>query len=451
MTQQDLLTRYGLFDARVPRYTSYPPANHFSPVAGEAGQTGWLRAVPADEEISVYVHIPFCKRLCWFCACRTQGTQSLRPVSDYIGVLIREIEAVRGHLPRGIRMRALHLGGGTPTILPEADMARLLDALYGAFARADEFEFSVETDPTEASDGLLRLLVRYGLTRASIGVQDFAPRVQEAIGRPQSPEETRHVVELLREAGLPSLNFDLLYGLPFQTADSLGDTLDEVIALRPDRIALYGYAHVPNMSKRQVLIKEETLPDTHTRFALSEQARARLCAVGYRPIGIDHFGLPNDSMTLAAEAGQLRRNFQGYTEDSARTLIGLGASAISRFAEGYSQNAAATPAYVERIEAGGLAGLRGFALGPRECLVADMIEALMCDFAVDGARIAARHPGCEAEISRALAALAEDFPGAGELRDGRFSLAPEAHPLARIVASRLDEFLHARPAQSTAI
>jgi len=270
-----LLNKYGLFDAKVPRYTSYPPANHFENGVGPRHQDSWLRAVPDRAEISVYVHIPFCKRLCWFCACRTQGTKTLRPVDAYVEVLKAEITKVRSKLPKGVKMARLHLGGGTPTILSADTMRDLLSSIFGAFERTETHEFSVEIDPTEASTELLDTLVEFGLNRASIGVQDFAEHVQDAIGRPQTFEKTARVVTHLRAAGVPSINMDLLYGLPTQTHQSFHATIDQVLKMCPDRLAIYGYAHVPWMSKRQVMINEADLPKPITRFELAEIAQRR--------------------------------------------------------------------------------------------------------------------------------------------------------------------------------
>ena len=251
MEKIDKLRGYGLFDAKVPRYTSYPPANHFADRIGQDNQAHWLRAVPDGSEISIYIHIPFCKRLCWFCACRTQGTKTLRPVDAYVDFLRRELAELRLELPPDVAMSRLHLGGGTPTILSVDTMSLLLGDVFKAFPKAEEFEFSVEIDPTEAAPELLSCLIDHGLNRASLGVQDFAPEVQAAIGRPQSLEQTRTVVEFLRSNGVSALNLDLLYGLPHQTAQTFETTLDAVIGLKTDRLAIYGYAHVPWMSKRR--------------------------------------------------------------------------------------------------------------------------------------------------------------------------------------------------------
>jgi len=404
-----LLEKYGLFDARVPRYTSYPPANHFSPDVGGQNQRMWIAAIPEGQDISVYIHIPFCARLCWFCACRTQGTKTLAPVENYVQSLIVELAQLRDTLPANVGMSRLHLGGGTPTILPADIMARLLTAVFGTFDPSSDFEFSVEIDPTEADESVLQTLVDFGMNRASIGVQDFAPAVQNAIGRIQTFEQTRNVVTWLRGAKVRSLNVDLLYGLPLQTSQTFATTIRQVMALYPDRLAIYGYAHVPWMSKRQVMINADDLPDPVTRLQLSEQAKTAFVEKGFLPIGIDHFARPTDSLAIAARAGKLRRNFQGYTDDPSGTLIGLGASAISRFAQGYVQNAVSTSAYQGRIGVVGLAGAKG------------------------------------------INKLTRRYPEVLSVQADLLILHPDAHPLVRVIAHDIDSFRSELQAYSAAV
>ena len=252
-------------------------------------------------------------------------------------------------------------------------MRRLLCTVFEALPKGDDLEFSVEIDPTEASEELLEVLVEFGMNRASLGVQDFAPVVQEAIGRHQSLEQTQSVISFLRDRGVEALNLDLLYGLPFQTAHSFKETLGHVIQMQPDRMAIYGYAHVPWMSKRQVLIKSETLPNSETRFQLAQIAQETLPSEGYAVIGIDHFARPSDKLYQAQQAGRVRRNFQGYTDDPCDTLIGFGASAISRFAQGYIQNVPATSAYQERIKGTQFAGHKGYAMSTQDQLTAQIV------------------------------------------------------------------------------
>lgn len=445
------LHQHGLFDARVPRYTSYPPANHFLPQAGRDHQAEWLAAVPDGTAVSLYVHIPFCKRLCWFCACRTQGTKSMRPVENYIGTLLAEIARVRATLPPNTTLSRLHLGGGTPTILPADLMSKLLGGIFDAFSPTEGFEFSVEIDPTEAATDLLDVLIDFGMNRASVGVQDFNADVQAAIGRPQSFAQTNAVIDYLRRAGLDSLNMDLLYGLPHQTGQSLSETLQQVMALQPDRLALYGYAHVPWMSKRQVMIDEAALPSPEQRFRLTELARKQLIADGFEEIGIDHFARPGDGLTKAKAAGQLRRNFQGYTDDPAAILIGVGASAISRFPQGYAQNASATSVYQEYIQRGDLAGLRGYEMSEADKAIAEMIEGLMCRFELDLNALSEAWPQMSQHMARTLQKTHAQFQDVTSYQDGIFRILPGFQPLVRVIAASLDQFHTDQVAHSAAV
>jgi len=445
------LKENGLFDARVPRYTSYPPANHFQNEVGHRKQVTWLTAVPSNTSISLYVHIPFCKRLCWFCACRTQGTKTLRPVDAYVEFIKRELIKVRESLPEKVNISRLHLGGGTPTILSPVTMQSLLKTVFDEFKVGPEFEFSVEIDPTEASDELLKVLINNGMNRASIGVQDFSKETQSAIGRLQSVAETRHVIDFLRQSGLPSLNLDLLYGLPHQTTDTFRQTLSEVQSMHPDRLAIYGYAHVPWMSKRQVMINEDDLPGSMKRFELSEIARKYFVSCGYKEIGIDHFALPSDSLSKANDVEALRRNFQGYTDDDSSILIGIGASAISHFPQGYVQNAPATSAYQERIGAGGLAGHKGYEMSTRDKLIAKMVEELMCYFALNRTKLFDAFPDETFFIEKTISLLAKNFTDSFLITSAGLELRENAKPLARIIAKYIDDFSCSGDAHSSAI
>ena len=439
MEHASTLRKYGLFDAKVPRYTSYPPANRFAQGIGSRFQRDWLGQVPADEGVSVYVHIPFCRRLCWFCACRTQGTKTLSPVQAYVDVLLLEIEAYRAALPDGIQMRRLHLGGGTPTLLSAKLMQRLLTRIFDQFGLTADFEFSVEIDPTEAQPDVLDVLAAYKMTRASVGVQDFAEDVQNAIGRVQSFQQTRDVIGALRQNGVKSLNVDVLYGLPFQTAQSIVDTLDRIVSLRPDRMALYGYAHVPHVSKRQVMIPDKELPDPEQRYFLARLAKDRLTSLGYEALGIDHYALPTDSLTHAAKAGSMVRNFQGYTDDPCATLLGIGASAISKFSDGYVQNAVSTSAYVERIRANGLAGHKGIALAPEDQFVSALINDVMCDGVIHKDALAAAFPEFTDLLARQVKHLKERFAELIVDSVDRLTVHPEFLAATRLIAAELDQ------------
>lgn len=451
MTQASINALMGsrdIFDTRAPRYTSYPPATQFTDAIGPAQATAWLADIPADRPISLYAHIPFCRRLCWFCACRTQGTKSDAPLSPYIEALLAEADIVAGALRNPVTVSHLHLGGGTPTILPPALMKALFDGLTARFPAAAGSEISVEVDPTEQDGPRLDALAACGVTRASVGIQDFEEDVQQAIGRPQTPQQTVEAVSGLRARGVARVNFDLLYGLPHQTIETLSRTLDIALEMQPDRLALYGYAHVPWASKRQVMIDGETLPNGPTRLALAEMAAQRLQTAGYQRIGIDHFAKPDDPMAIAARNGHLHRNFQGYTTDTAQTLIGLGASAISRLPGGHAQNAARTADWRDRVRTGRLATARGHAMTPDDDLRAAMIERLLCDFTIVPAQFGEE----SVVVRRHTAEIVLAWPqGCTRIPDGTLTIKPEARYLARLIAMELDAYASPGGRHSVAI
>lgn len=438
MKQIDRLQSLGLFDSRVPRYTSYPTAPVFSSGIGAAEQARALQDLDPEVPVSVYLHIPFCERLCWFCACRTQGTRTLSPVESYLETLLKELQLAARLLPRGVRMGRMHWGGGTPTILTPAMIRRLAQAVKAVFAPAQDWEFSVEIDPTLVDADKIAALAAEGMSRASIGIQDFDPLVQQAIGRIQPFEVTQACVADLRAAGIGSLNADLVYGLPHQTEARMADTAEKVLSLGPDRLALFGYAHVPWVAKRQQLIREQDLPDDRARFQLAAQTAERFAAAGYDAIGIDHFAKPGDSLAAAARGGRLRRNFQGYTDDTCPALIGFGASSVSRFPSGYIQNAAATPAYVQRVEAGQLAGARGHLLSSEDRLRGRAIEMLMCSFRLDRGELRQRFGDLAARLDGELAGLAARFGDLLRLSDEALEILPPGRALTRIIASQFD-------------
>ena len=443
MKQIERLAALGLFDSRVPRYTSYPTAPVFAPSVGLTSQRRQLAALDPKVPVSVYIHIPFCERLCWFCACRTQGTQSLSPVESYIATLEAELGLLADALPEGLQMGRLHWGGGTPTILPPALIHRLARAVKDVFPQTPGWEFSVEIDPTLVDRDKIAALAAEGMNRASIGIQDFDPLVQQAIGREQPYEATLACVEDLRAAGITSLNADLVYGLPHQTPNRMADTLEKVVSLKPDRIALFGYAHVPWVAKRQKLIDEAVLPDDPARYDLAVQSATAFAEAGFEAIGIDHFALPDDGLAKAARTGHLRRNFQGYTEDTCPALIGIGASSISRFPGGYVQNAAATPAYVKQIEAGHLAGARGHEMSEEDQMRARAIEMIMCDFILDRSALqqqfGALTAGLEADLEKVVARFGELVI----LSKERLEITADGRPMTRIIASLFDAHMPA--------
>ncbi|MBV0910852.1 oxygen-independent coproporphyrinogen III oxidase [Anianabacter salinae] len=445
------LRRLGLFDARVPRYTSYPTAPHF--VGGVDADTvsGWIGSIPEGSNISLYLHVPFCRRLCWFCACRTQGSPSAAPVAAYVDTLKTELRHLATILPRGVRIGHLHWGGGTPTLLgPEmiADLARAIEDLAPLAPGA---EFSVEIDPNEIDQPRTDALARAGMTRASIGVQDFDPLIQQTIGRPQTYQITKTAVDMLRATGIASLNVDILYGLPHQTRARIAESVELVLSLSPDRVALFGYAHVPWMAKRQTMIPTDTLPTPEERLNLFNTARQLFVWDGYDEIGIDHFARPGDRLQTAQRGGRLRRNFQGYTDDAMDVLIGVGASSISRYPQGYAQNDAATSRYQAAVRGGLVPIKRGHVFTRDDILRGRLIEMLMCDFAADLGRLATETGAAPTEIARLVDGVESAFPGIVQMRDDRLSILPNARPLTRIIARHFDGYEAPQTAYSSAV
>jgi len=443
--RKDQLQSFGVLDARVPRYTSYPPATAFKPDVGAVFQESCLRDLDPDEPVSIYVHIPFCERLCWFCACHTQGTKTLGPVESYLQSVRAELMLLREALPDGVRMGRLHWGGGTPTILPPDLIRQLATDIMEAIPPADPFDFAVEIDPTYVDNDKIEALAHMGMTRASIGIQDFSVAVQDAIGRHQSFEKTEACVAMLRAARVDSLNADLVYGLPLQTPEMIDTSISKILQLRPDRVALFGYAHVPHLAKRQRLIDEEQLPGDLARHTLSELARKKLVTAGFETIGIDHFSRTGDTLAKAKRAGTLRRNFQGYTDDTCQTLIGIGASAISRFSGGYVQNASATTAYKDRIDAGLLAGHRGHLHSGEDLLRGRAIEMIMCDYEIDLVELSDVFGDQAKSLSHDHTTVLRRFQGFVSRDQDRIQVAPEGRLLARLIANVYDRS-HARTA-----
>jgi oxygen-independent coproporphyrinogen-3 oxidase len=398
--------------------------------------------VPEDKPLSLYVHIPFCDTLCWFCGCHTTAVTTYKPVADYCELLLKEIALVSAALKTRRKVAHIHWGGGSPTLLQAGDVARLHAALRAHFDILPDAELGIEIDPRGLDAATVEAWKAAGVTRVSIGLQDCDPKVQRAINRIQSDEETVQAIGLLRDAGISSLNIDLVYGLPHQTLESWGKTLDFALRLNPDRLAVFGYAHVPQFKKHQALIPEETLPDVPLRFQQAELARDILCGHGYVAIGLDHFAKAGDSLAKAAAGGQVSRNFQGYTTDNAPVLIGFGASAIGSLPQGYIQNLANVPAYREAITLGRLPVARGVALSEEDRIRRAVIERLMCDLSVDLDAIANRSKQSRHMFADALDNLASMVgDGIVTVNGGTVTIAPEWRSAARVVCAAFDQYL----------
>lgn len=431
-----------LLAARVPRYTSYPTAPHFHAGIGEADYRGWLRALPQGAPLSLYVHVPFCDTLCWFCGCNTTVVNSYSPVRSYLELVLREMEMVAGALPPGHRVTHLHFGGGSPTLLTPEDFRRLNAHLQRRFAVDRSAEIAIEIDPRGFRGEMAAALAAAGVTRASIGVQDCDPKVQRAINRIQPASVTEEAVRLVRAAGIAALNIDLIYGLPHQTVDGLARTIETVLALKPDRLAIFGYAHVPGFKKHMALIPQDALPGIGERFAQAQMAQAMLAGAGYVPVGIDHFARPDDALAVAARERRLARNFQGYTTDTAPALVGIGPSSIGALPEGYVQNFADVPSWRATLQHGALPIAKGVALTTEDRARRAAIERLMCDLTVDLDAVAEAQSVSPRLFDGARAALAQyRRDGIVAIDGSRITVAPQWRAATRLVAAAFDSYL----------
>ena len=388
-----LLARY---DVTGPRYTSYPPAPQFRPAFDEYA----LRAViaqsneePIPRPLSLYLHVPFCSSPCFYCGCNRIITSDRAQAGRYLERVYREIELTAPLFDRDRPVRQLHLGGGTPNFLDLESMGGLMESLahHFGFGNDREREFGIEVDPRFADAAYMHGLGELGFNRLSVGVQDFDPDVQRAVNRVQSVQQTRTVIDAARAAGFRSVSVDLIYGLPLQNVPAFARTLEEVVALRPDRVAVYAYAHLPHMFKAQRQIAKHEIPDPATRLALFGCALERLTEAGYVYIGMDHFARADDELAVAQRAGTLQRNFQGYSTHSECDIVGLGVSAIGRIGDSYSQNARDLIGYYAALDNGRLPVACGIDLDEDDLIRRDLIGALMCHGLVDKAGFGARH------------------------------------------------------------
>ena len=436
------MLRSDLIAARVPRYTSYPTAPHFNTGVTAHTVHGWLEALPQGAPVSLYFHIPFCDTLCWFCGCHMRVVNHYGPIKAYVDLLLRELELAAPALGSARPVSHIHFGGGSPTILSPEDIARLAGAVRERFAVRGDAEFAVEIDPRGLKQETVDAFARAGVNRASLGVQDVNPLVQRAVNRWQPLSVTRDAVTRLRGAGIDALNIDLMYGLPHQTVADVRTTVDRAVELAPQRLAVFGYAHVPQMKRHQQLIDERALPGADERLRQYDAANARLVAHDYQPIGLDHFALPSDPLAVALRAGRLSRNFQGYTTDAAPALVGFGASAISSLPQGYAQNATAVPDYRQGLMRAELPVARGRALTGEDRFRRDIIERLMCDLGVDLAAVAARHGRSAAVLRPELSALAPLIADGLVVADGwRIKIPGEMRAGVRLVCAVFDAYL----------
>jgi oxygen-independent coproporphyrinogen-3 oxidase len=430
------------YDRPGPRYTSYPTAPIWTESFGESEFRDALARRP-DQQLAIYVHIPFCESLCTYCACNREISRDHSVAVEYLDALAIEAARLREALGAEAPCAQLAIGGGTPTYLDPEQLARLAEIVDANFPRAEGAERSIEVDPRTTSPAQLEMLAEHGFNRISLGVQDLSPVVQKAIHRIQSIEQTSAVTRKARELGFESVNYDLIYGLPFQTVDSFGETLRSVLEERPDRIALYSYAHVTWVSKQQRGFERKDLPDASRKLAIFSSAMERLCDAGYGYLGLDHFALPEDELFRADQRGELRRNFMGYTTRTELDVLALGASGISELGDVYAQSLRSSSEWSEALSGEGLATLRGWTLSVDDQRRRWLIRRLMCQCDINpnayaelfGEELADRIPGLEGHLERFVA------DGLLEASDEGWTLTPEGRIFMRPVAMTFDSFL----------
>ncbi|MFO6445840.1 oxygen-independent coproporphyrinogen III oxidase [Erythrobacter sp. NE805] len=417
----------------VPRYTSYPTAADF----GALEEGSIERAIAsATGDVSLYLHIPFCEQICFYCGCNTGKSGKRARVEAYLAALHQEIATVASLLPQTARVRRVAFGGGSPNAIETGEFLALIEALHAHFPMGSP-AIAIELDPRSLTSDWASVLSGVRVSRASLGVQTFAVHCQKAIGREQSLTMICRSVDWLRGAGVTSLNFDLMYGLPHQSEADLEDSLEMTRKLGADRVAVFGYAHVPHLVPRQTMIPEGALPGAAARFAMAAQAHDTLVGAGYARVGFDHFALPHDPMARAVRQGTLRRNFQGFTDDTAEVLIGLGASAVSGFPQLLAQNEKHTGRYRQLSDEGRLSASHGIARSPEDQRRGAVIEALLCR---DAAAIA---PDLLAEVTERLAPFLA--AGLARLEGERLEILPEGLPYARVIAALFDSYRAAAP------
>ncbi|MGA7799878.1 MAG: oxygen-independent coproporphyrinogen III oxidase [Gammaproteobacteria bacterium] len=444
---RELIRRY---DTSGPRYTSYPTAVQFHEGFGEDLYRGLARGTNQEQPqrpLSLYFHLPFCDTVCFYCACNKVVTKNRGRASPYLQHLFREIE-LQGGLFDGARVvDQLHWGGGTPTFISHDEMRAVMRVTDEHFRLRDDDqgEYSIEIDPREVSAETIALLRELGFNRLSVGVQDFDPRVQRAVNRIQSEAQTRLVIDAARQAGFRSVSLDLMYGLPQQTPGSFSITLDQVLALQPDRLSVFNYAHLPSRFKPQRRIDEAALPSPADKLAILKLTMDRLTAAGYVYIGMDHFARPDDELAVAQREGSLYRNFQGYSTHADCDLVAMGITAISKVGNSYSQNVRTLDEYSERLDAGRLAVFRGVELTADDLLRRDVINGLICNFRLDLAAVESSHDisfrDYFAEERDALRIMEQD--GLLRMDNDSIEVLPRGRLLIRNICMVFDRYLRA--------
>jgi oxygen-independent coproporphyrinogen-3 oxidase len=439
-----------LAERAAPRYTSYPTAPHFSKEIGDAEMRHWLAALDPHTSLSLYFHVPFCREICAYCGCHTKAIRQEAPLTAYKETLLREAEMTAQATPAR-SVASIHWGGGTPSILGPARFGEIVSRLRDLFDIGHETEHAIELDPRLLDAPMAEALARAGITRASFGVQDLNEHVQEAAGRVQPFEVVARAVALLRSVGVGAINLDLMYGLPSQSVDDVARTAAMAASLEPQRLAVFGYAHVPWFKANQKLIDAAALPGAAERLAQAAAVRATLERAGYEAIGLDHFARPHDPLAVAARDGRMRRNFQGYTVDAAAALLPFGVSAIGRLPQGFVGNATDLAGWRRAIEADRFPVTRGLAFSLEDLARGDVIERLMCDFCVDYGEIAQEHGFAIDAFDGARAPLAQlESDGVVETAGRRVRVTERGRPFVRLAAAAFDAYLEASAVRHSA-
>ena len=418
-----------------PRYTSYPTAPHFHAGVNDDTYARWLTELTPETKLSLYLHVPYCREICAYCGCNTFASRADGPILDYAQLLTREIEHAAALTPAK-QITSIAWGGGTPNILPPGTFLALVERLKQRFDFSTLVEHGVEVDPRLLTGQHAEAFANAGVTRASLGVQDLNPHVQEAIGRVQPEAIVQRAINMLRAEGIGELNIDLMYGLPHQSIEDARHSAETAASWKPNRVTVFGYAHVPWFKARQRLIDESALPGTEARFDQAEAVRETLEALGYVAIGFDHFARPDDPLAIAAQNGELTRSFQGYAQDDCDALIGFGASAISTLPQGYAQNAPQVSLYSAAIGQGDFATVRGVETSAEDKARRDIINRLLCDFTIDLDAF-----GSVDAFAAALAHLQPLIADGLATRDGaRISVTKLGRPFARLIAEAFDTY-----------
>jgi oxygen-independent coproporphyrinogen-3 oxidase len=433
---RELLAKY---DRPAPRYTSYPTAPHFKDIPGQGYYRGLLKAVPENHSVSLYIHIPFCRHLCLYCGCNTKVVDHQAPVREYLAIVQQEIALAAAAIGRRQKVSHIHFGGGTPNFAPADGLGNLLQEIAKRFTLSESAVIAMEMDPRILSREKTQELVKLGVNRVSLGVQDFQPDVQQAVNRIQPYGHVQDCVGWLREAGINSINFDMIYGLPLQTSAKIHDNMEKLKQLKPDRVALFGYAHVPWFKEHQKKLEAYRLPDTFERFEMAELARHDLIKAGYVPVGIDHFALPGDVLARALKEKRLHRNFQGYTADHEETLIAFGQTSISQYGGAYVQNTDSNREYRDKVINGEFPVVKSCPLSSEDIYRRAVIESIMCYGEVDLLAMDEAQQWADLAWEAALPALA-GFAADGLVKLGDMDVAvtPTGRPLTRLIAGAFD-------------